>query len=504
MKALTLDELMDLARDTDGPSFPDGNLPRPGGVDPLGLRQLNFNMMDRLLPGLNNVARRVRPFVVVAWASRQANRIAAATGARELPVDAIRDFVDRIEVIYAWSQFLIDTNAELPGRQVLSSLLGKESYVFSGPAWKKRREERRFSTAFTAAITYGPALKALGWVIPDDRHSILFHTPPAVDGALDAFEAGIADHLDHPAFSQFGEVEVSAIDVREWADLWALDEVTDEEKSTFADLLVGESASKARKEGIGLMLAAASHAGGDDPRTVRTVMTGKPSNFVAPPSLAGAAEGWRQLQVRQLFRLALECLMYWTAWTLDDGPQTTAGLVDTFVEECETGWPVSDTPGSWMSPVPPPGSPVEMMERIQQATDTGDDLAQSIADAICFCLAERAAGEDGSERGDRLPLSRARFEAAAWRQSTSTEFLRHVIEVWVLAQHVYWSIGRGMNDARAGGKTLLRLRVVMDEGGWRLAPGAGAGNPPLPTADRLGSALSLARECGLLPSSPAN
>ena len=39
-----------------------------GGVDPLGLRQLNFDMMDRCIPGLNNAAWRLRPYVVMAWA----------------------------------------------------------------------------------------------------------------------------------------------------------------------------------------------------------------------------------------------------------------------------------------------------------------------------------------------------------------------------------------------------------------------------------------------------
>ena len=500
MKPLTLDELTTLARDAEEPSFPDGNLPKPGGVDPLGLRQLNFNMMDRSLPGLNNVARRVRPFVVVAWASRQANRIALKMGEKELPVDAIRDFVDRIEVIYAWSQFLRDRNAELPGRQVLASLIGKDSYVFGGTAWKRRREERRYSTAFTAAITYGPALKALGWVIPDNQHSILFHTPPSVDDALDAFESGIVEHLDHPAFSRFGDVEVDADDVAIWGELWALDDVSPEEKATFARLLVGDGAPPARKDGIALMLAAVGHAESDDPGLVRAVMAGKPSNFVAPAGLSGAADRWRQLQIRQLFRLALEALMYWTAWSLEDGPLTTAGLVQTFQDECTAGWPVATARGQWASSVPLPGSPVTLMDRIQVAAshELGEDLAQSIADAIAFCLAEPSSGDGDDERVDRLPLSRARKESEAWIEAGSADFLRHIIEVWVLAQHVYWSVGRGMNDARSGGKTLLRLRIVMDEGGWRLAPGAGAGNEPLPTADRLGSALSLAKECGLL------
>jgi hypothetical protein len=47
---------------------------------------------------------------------------------------------------------------------------------------------------------------------------------------------------------------------------------------------------------------------------------------------------------------------------------------------------------------------------------------------------------------------------------------------------------------------LLRLRIILDEGGWTLTPGAPVGARPRPTPDRLQTALTLARECGLLTS----
>jgi hypothetical protein len=97
-----------------------------------------------------------------------------------------------------------------------------------------------------------------------------------------------------------------------------------------------------------------------------------------------------------------------------------------------------------------------------------------------------------------LPLFRARREAEAWGKAPTKNFVRHILESWVLAQHVYWSVGRGLADARARGKTILRLKVVLEEGGWTLAPGASRGLPPVPTPDRLQTALSLATECGLL------
>lgn len=130
------------------------------------------------------------------------------------------------------------------------------------------------------------------------------------------------------------------------------------------------------------------------------------------------------------------------------------------------------------------------------------DLVPAIAAGISFCLAEPVFDETGIERHDRLPLSRARQEVAARADGSLAELLRHVIEGWVLAQHVYWSVGRGLADARAGGKTLLRLKAILEESGWTLARGASRGRTPVPTADRLATALTLARESGILASLP--
>lgn len=143
------------------------------------------------------------------------------------------------------------------------------------------------------------------------------------------------------------------------------------------------------------------------------------------------------------------------------------------------------------------------MGRISRALKEGVGLVGAIADGLVFCLEEAPLTGQDFERADRLPLFRARRETEVLKQGSAVDFIRHVIEYWVLAQHVYWSVGRGLADARARGKTILRLKVVLDEGGWTLAPVASRVQPPVPTADRLGTALSLAYECGLLHALPA-
>ena len=70
----TLAELADAAAKADSPRFATSRRADSGGVDPLGLRQINFDLMDRVLPGINNVGRHLRPFVVTTWAWRRAAR----------------------------------------------------------------------------------------------------------------------------------------------------------------------------------------------------------------------------------------------------------------------------------------------------------------------------------------------------------------------------------------------------------------------------------------------
>jgi hypothetical protein len=62
MAKVSLAKLAQAAAEADDPGFASPSIPKPGGVDPLGLRQINFDLMDMVFPGLNNVARYLRPF----------------------------------------------------------------------------------------------------------------------------------------------------------------------------------------------------------------------------------------------------------------------------------------------------------------------------------------------------------------------------------------------------------------------------------------------------------
>jgi hypothetical protein len=495
-----LEELRIQAQQAVGPSIAPVPLIKLGGVDPLGLRQINFDLMDQVLPGLNNVARHIRPFVVVSWAWRRAAAIAQQSGKKRVDIDDLRDFVDRIEVIYVWSQLVKNPNADLPGRDVISPILKAGQYTFGGEAWKKRREVRENSTSLMAAINYGPALKSMGWLSPHPEEPKVMLPAEWAEPALAAFEKTIANYLGHPAFSAFGKVSVTEAEVTKWGKSWAIDRYTKAEQRIFGEALLGPKSPKLRQLGMGLVIAASRSSTDSDLIKVRKRMSGFPSRFRGSGEQLVAVMNWRRVQFRQLFRLCMEATLYWTILQLSDGASPTQKLVTKFLKQTASTAKFPTT-AKWIEKhYDPETGPVELIESLENALqgEESNQLAIAIIRALAFCL--KGDCEQGTvlERPDRLPLRRARAEFEQTLDVKPGDFVKHILESWIFAQHVYWSVGRGLADARARGKTILRLKVVLEDGGWALAPGVSRGSLPVPTADRLRTALSLAHECGLI------
>ena len=496
---ITLSELVAAAAAANDPSYPPPQKVKFGGIDPLGLRQINFDLMDRVLPGVNNVARHIRPFTVATWAWRRAGATAAALGKKQIAIDILQDFVARIEVVYVWSQFILDRNADLPGHDVFGLLLQSEKYIFDGPEWANRREVRRLSTAISSPINYGPALKTLGWVVPHDTLAGVMRANVEASGALDAFEAHLGGLLEHPAFNAFGPVSVTRAEAASWAQAWRLDKVTPQEKAFMRASLCGQRAPNARRAGMALMMAASGRLPNSSANEIRRAMCNPPSNAPLTGDNEVTAKVWKQVQIRQLFRLVLEALFYWIRNILSDGSLSTAEIVELFWKKIDSGANESTTAG-WLAAIVKIADPVETMNVLNSCLgNLGDaNLERTIASGIGLALRDSFSGLDPSEREDRLPLDRAQREAKAWGHRPPKEFVRHILESWILAQHVYWSVGRGLADARSRGKSILRLKIVLEEGGWTLTPGSSLGSPPVRAGDRLETVLSLANESALI------
>jgi hypothetical protein len=495
----TLLELEQIAANTKEPRLTRTLEIAPGGVDPLGLRQINFDLMDLVLPSLNNVAQHIRPFTVVAWGWRQAAKCAQKAGKVKIDLSELRDFVDRIEVIYAWSQLLRNSNADLPGRDFLAFLLKADHYCFGGDAWNVIRAKRKDSTALSAPVNYGPVLKSLGWLEPSNEARGAYRHTGMVVEALNALDLRLGDRIAHPAFSRLGEVTISRKDVKEWGDAWALDEPSSEEQSAMVEAMLGKMARKELREGCVLIAEVVSRRRGDlDIHGVRRDMCGTLGLFESTPHLQLVAERWRAVQARQLFRFALESLLHWTLLRISYRPVSTAKLADYFIEETGGATCLRD----WLSVSDSIATSLPENLDLLELSLSAPDLSRRIRTALAASLRDSSA-EFITQREDRLPLSRAKRETGAYNDRPPIEFMTHVLGSWIFGQHVYWSVGRGLGDARSNGKSILRLKVVSDENGWTLAPGTNLRALPHPTPDRLETAMKLMQEAGLFHSQTA-
>jgi hypothetical protein len=490
--SLTIEQLIDLDRSSPGPWLVEATVPSVGGVDPLGLRQINFDLMDRVFPGLNNVARHIRPFTIVAWAWRR-TRTLAVERELDLPLSTHEDFVARIEVAFVWSLILSEEGAaardiDLPGKQRVSDYMaGREELSFGDDQWRSFVKSRRNSTALTAAINYGPGLRAFK-ILGDDTLVPGLRAPyPTYDAALDAFEKRFKPALAHPVFNGWDACSITAGEAHSWQQLWDIAELTDEERACIRDRLVGEIAGK-RQRGFELLEESAAVVEHNEAK-LRSAMC---SSALA----SEASIDWKRVQVRQLFRLALEALLRWMQIHLDE-PMSTSEIADFFLRQ------IDDDPGQTAATfvrglVEPGAHPVSVLESLQTALANKQGVESAIATALAYCLERSDAFEDESTREERLPLRIARKDYRRLADGPALDLIGHILESWVLAQNTYWSVGRGLADARAGAKTILRLRIVQEEGGWVTTRGHGGGRPPNATPDRLRTAISLATEAGLL------
>lgn len=464
-----------------------------GGVDPLGLRQLNFDMMDRCIPGLNNAAWRLRPYVVMAWAWWQAARLAERAGLQSLPVPVGRRFADRIEVIFQTGQLLAGDFSSLPGVEGLQArVVAKQGYNFSTPDWEDWHLRRRDQGSLMSPVSYGPSVKeglGMGFLRSSGG---LFAPVDEVMPAVLALDARLAPALGHEAFASLKCGWVPLDLMVEWHPLWDMRNLTSTEAEVGRLALVGSGGVSPRArtmELVGSILASAT--GPLDTGQLRLLAARSDREWSEWPT----ARLWRAMQTRQLMRLSLEGLLSWVLAMASDGPVTLDELVVWLLEALDAP---PDLPfGEWLELRGLGGdgddavvSPVSLLDAIEGSRQWDDPAlcASGLRAAIAVCRTMGEAEDLFAGQPDRLPLTRlsARFRSAAGLPMRDACEL--IVSELIIGQHVYWAVGRSGDDTQ-------RLRIVLDEGGWIALRGAGRSNP---TPDRLYTLLELASDCGLV------
>jgi hypothetical protein len=313
--------------------------------------------------------------------------------------------------------------------------------------------------------------------------------------ALNSLESLLGDHRNHSEFTKFGEVTVTQSELKLWGGLWDMEKITSAECKHIATSLGGVEAPLKRQRGIRLLKTAIERIGERNDSAVRGAMCDWGAVHDDSQLLESTAV-WRGIQARQLFRITLEALLYWATVEVSDRPSAVETLASRFLE----GTPYEPTVAAWLAPLAGPDAvdiigPILELEKLLRGRVNADSLPGAIHRGLRTALACNAI--DSNERQDRLPLARAQNEVKSFFDKAPTEFMGYVLSAWAIGQHVYWSVGRGIGDARRGADRILRLKIVPDESGVRLVPGAN-NSAPRTTPDRLSTAISLLQEAGEL------
>jgi hypothetical protein len=481
--------------------------------------------MDATVPGLNNVTRHIRPYTFMAWAWWRASKYSQRKG---MTPETMHDLVARYEAMYALSHSMRGTpfRGEITVRKYLNAEPGTDELTFSGPNWDRYKKER---TSFMAPTEYGPSIKALRFLKPDEG---MFGW---AEEALPAIEA-IDEIVSKSMPAQFFEVDPPTVKMTElegFAEALPVDDPTQPEIDVFRHLFYEVGSSKRawkevrrRKATIDLLRGILVQEGPLDISGVRRVLAtnGAVGSDGDEAEMRKSAVMLCHLQVRQLQRLATETLMLWVETYLAEAKNRSRRM-DEIVEHAHASCCSSDSDyaesasvgeymdkveasaneSGWPAATSLPGTDVvEILEELRLAqyndlTRIPGLVARSIA--IVRAVTKRFLGEplpDGvlnsiEGRPDRMPMGLMTRRIDALAQRPLSSLWKEVIERWVIGQHVHWSAVRGGDGKK-------RLRIGLEGDGWMLVRKQPSGGFA-PTPDRLWTLLALGTACGIFTTS---
>jgi hypothetical protein len=498
------------------------------GVDFLGLRQANLDMMADLIPGTNNVTPYIRPFSVLSWIFWKFHELCEREEKIAPNSNDVRAFRERIEVLFTWGARLVNAPS-VPGKQA-EPPESEDGYVdLTFDAWTRVQT----STSLIAALWYGPASKTVtGLGFLDPVRSDFFRTVGQGVLLAESLDRVLRKKPDLYArlLDTLTAVKATEDEARELWALWGVASVTNDERDAFRKALsshdaVGDyvSALGRRSSTIALarchLSAAAKPLSADEVRHGMYYAAVDGGVYAVPEALGTARRKWIILQVRQLQRLAFETLLSWCEYkTLNgvhDTDAMTANAEAAFVAE-EFELPASKDFSALLASLDSQVSnvdqfvalgrirklfcPLSMIATINQQFKSIDDhLAATCIYAImlCACFAGCFGDEDrrfvGIGGPHRISLIHLRKRLMALGSVSFRQAILFVLEALVISQHLATAVNRfdGQNQ---------RLRLSIEETGLESL----VGKPwePTVTEDRLPTILRLASDCGFLTATP--
>lgn len=503
--------------------------PTNRGVDFLGLRQANRELMALCLPGINNVTSYLRPFSVLAWIHWKFHQLLEQGSTKQASSKQLTEFRERVETLFTWGHVLKGVRG-IPGTDAKAPPGESGVVPLDFAAWKKRPE----NTSLMAAVQYGPATKTLGGLGLLEQVDIGLYRACTPGVALaEALEQSLAACGGTNPISLDFEA-ASEADARRLFAGWNIETPTEAERAVFRGVFfdagrIGRNDAMGRRSAtLALAFAVLEWASGPlDVEQIRRSMVYLRSPGLEPMSLPTELETarwrWSALQLRQTQRLAFESLLVWIEAKLDrlgarEGDdlvqlaekalrhqftEASSGTLGALWQACAGSF--SNFEAACTAAVANDDHCLfKLQERLFQAIGDQDEdaILVSAMRTLMLCasvaqtLEQHPVASHAMQAGgqDRLSLSRWRQLAERCTDQPLQQFLLTLLEELVLSQHFAVAAGRFREGAQ-------RLRISIDENGltrlvhepWRLQL----------TPDRLSRALDLSAECGLLKWNPA-
>jgi hypothetical protein len=511
---------------TESPFFLAPHKGDPGGVDYLGMRAINLQMMDDLLPGLNNVARQIRPFSLLSWTLWTYEKKQSESG-QKMTVQGYSQYREKIESLFVLSH----KHAEISVKGIAGAnqpLVETKQTTLTFAALR-----RKSGNTLISAINYGPGLKGEGGLQfaephPDDRRVV------RVGIAGKRLAVGLDEKLKSalkPKQYEFlcatKSVELRTTELEDYAPGWLLSKPSSMEKDTFYSRLVPihptNHRERARVSTIELIFAVWKNKRKElDVHELRRCMT--MSTLPDLPDHVEEARGrWRALQLRQAQRLAMEVLFGWIERCIwQDNVHTTYEFADMMVKAIKKARPdwamltavrdrlayfggLADDSDSlfrrgWKNLDCDLVHRSLQLEQQAKKINRKDEIVAEAFDILAlvavhtehFLCSPSLAKYVINPAQNRLPLQWWASTMRANAKMPVRAFFTRMVETWLVSQHLGVAASRSSVDSS-------RMRLSIDDAGIGslLVSKLKCWAPTL-TADRLVTALELLHQCGKL------
>ncbi len=500
-----------------------------GGVDYLGLRQVNLDLTADCIPGINNVTAYVRPFAVLSWIHWKFHALHVEAARSEASDADLHRFQDKVEVLFTWGHQLGGLRG-VPGLDSRCPPATARGVELSFDAWGSRK---RHNTSLQAPVQYGPALKTgdgLGLAEPVKKS--LLKVTTAGEALAKALDRRLAASSSYALLTKLDATHGREADARELFRFWRVDSATAEERRAFLPVLY-DPESRERPSAIGLrsaMIYAILHVLRQARRPlseeqIRCALAwmllpgGRALEFTG--KVHALLLRWRVLQIRQAQRSGLEALLAWLEHRLLQERTRTLSVSALRKEWTKA---LSDEPLSKGGT----GTCGEALKAFRK--DIGSEesyracCARGQTDRDLFSLTDQVLSL-GYEHPDRvLPLAiRLLIAAASWTAWLEVDrelrrdlahggidrvslthftdgfrrFVDRPVSEWVTDLMERCVISQHMRVAtyRFDGRT-QRLRFALGENGLEFYDQKAT--VPQWTQDHLATLLSLLRDCGLI------